>query len=111
MLDYGNSSSFSVQVDGPFGNAGSSAKLVNITIPAATWKGAESPYAQVVNVENVSVNSRVDLAPDADQIAMLQDRCIALMAENDAGVVTIYAFGNKPDQDLIMQAVLTEVVA
>ena len=34
---------------------------------------------------------------------------IALMAENSEGVVTVYAFGDKPLDDMAIQATLTEV--
>lgn len=109
---YGENSGFTVQLEGPYsGSGGSSAKIVNVTIPADTWKGAESPYSQVVDVDGITANSKVDLTPSAEQITMFRNRCIAMMAENDSGVVTVYAFGDKPEDDLVISATLTEVVA
>lgn len=108
---YGDSIGFSVQMEGPFGNTGSSVKIVNIFIPAAAWKGGESPFSQIVEVENISANSKVDLNPSMEQLCTFRDRGTALMAENDGGVVTIHAFGDKPAEDLMIQATLTEVTA
>jgi hypothetical protein len=59
-------------------------------------------------VEGISVSSRVDLLPGPEVLGML--RCI-LTAENDAGTVTVYALGEKPLEDITLQAALTEVVA
>lgn len=108
---YGDGTGFSVQMEGPFGNAGSSVKIVNISIPAASWKGGESPFSQVVEVEHISANSKVDLNPSMEQLCTFRNRGIALMAENDGGVVTIHAFGDKPAENLVIQATLTEVIA
>lgn len=106
-LEYGAGGDIQVTLEGPFGNAGESARLTEIFLPASGWKGADSPYAQAVTVEGVSVNSKVDLQPSP---AQLLGRRLALMAENDQGVVTVYALGDKPEGDLLVQATLTEVV-
>ena len=39
--DYGTSSSYEVQMEGPFGSVGSSGKITQISLPAANWKNAE----------------------------------------------------------------------
>ena len=85
-------------------------KITNISIPAASWTGAEAPYSQVVTVNGVTVNSKVDLQPTATQIIALQDANIMLMTENNDGVVTVYAIGGIPTSDYTMQALITEVV-
>lgn len=109
---YGNSSNITVKMGGPYGNAGgSSAKITQIEIPAAAWKGASSPYSQEVIVDVISVNSRVDLLPSVDQIISLRENGIALTAGNDAGTVTIYAIGNKPADDYTIYATVSEVTA
>lgn len=109
---YGNSSNITVKMSGPFGNAGgSSAKITEIAIPAASWKGASSPYSQEVIVEVISVNSRVDLIPSVAQIGKLRENGIALTVGNDAGTVTVYAIGNKPAEDYVVQAIVSEVTA
>ena len=109
---YGNSSSITVQMAGPFGNAGgASVKLTEISLPAANWKGAISPYSQVVEVEGVSVNSMVDLQPSIEQLEIFHDKDIAFSTENDGGVVTVYAIGDKPTNDYTIQATIVEVTA
>lgn len=105
---YGAGGGISVTLAGPFGGSGTGSRLTELTLSAAGWKGAISPYSQQVSVEGISVNSRVDLLPGPALLGML--RCI-LTAENDTGTVTVYALGEKPQQDITLQAALTEVVA
>jgi hypothetical protein len=111
-LEYGTGGNISVQMAGPFGaGGGSSAKLTEIVLPAANWKGAASPYSQVVTVDNVSVNSKVDLQPSVEQLEIFHDKDIAFSTENDGGVVTVYAVGDRPTNDYTIQATIMEVVA
>ena len=108
-LDYGAGGPISVSMAGPFGGGGgTAAKLRNITLPAANWKGGESPYYQVVDVEGVSVNSKVELQASAETF---YNKAIALTAVNEEGVVTVYASGDKPTDDYTIQATITEVIA
>ena len=111
-LEYGTGGNISVQMAGPFaGGGGSSVKLTEIVLPAANWKGAASPYSQVVTVEGVSVNSMVDLQPSVEQLEIFHDKDIAFSTENDGGVVTVYAVGDRPTNDYTIQATIMEVVA
>jgi hypothetical protein len=84
-------------------------RIATITLSAANWSGASAPYSQVVEVSSATAASKIDLQPTAAQIVELQNADIALMAENDNGVVTIYSFGGKPSVDMSMQVMLTEV--
>lgn len=109
--EYGNGSTLlSVNMEGPFGSSVSYAKVSSVTIYADKWKGAISPYSQVVTADGVSLNSKVDLQPSAEQLEKLSDSMISLMAENDNGIVTVYAVGNKPKEDFKIQATITEVI-
>lgn len=108
---YGNSSGISVHMAGPFGSAGAAVKLTEIYLPAANWKGAISPYSQVVAVEGVSVNSMVNLQPSVEQLEIFHDKDIAFSTENDGGVVTVYVIGDKPTNDYTIQATIMEVTA
>ena len=111
-LEYGEGGSFTVTMDGPFGNAGSSVvKLTSFSAFVANWKGGTSPYFQTVDVPGISVNSKVDIQMNAEQMQQMRDMDIAFTTENDAGVVTLWAIGDKPETDLVFQATLTEVVA
>ena len=111
-LEYGQGGGFEVRMSGPFGGGGggSAAKLGTITLPVANWKGAESPYSQVVSVGEVSVNSMVNLHASVEQIEMMRIKRIAMTASNEGGTVTVYAIGNKPDTDMTVQASVTEVI-
>lgn len=84
-------------------------RIATVTLAADGWTGSASPYSQVVEVNTVTTASKIDLQPTASQIVSLQNDDIALMAENDAGVVTIYSFGGVPAVDMTMQVLLTEV--
>ena len=110
-LHYGQGAGITVAMEGPFGGGGVSVKLREITLPAANWKGGESPYSQVVEVEGVSVNSKVDLQPSVEQLEIFHDKDLAFSTENNAGVVTVYAIGDKPTSDYTIQATIMEVVA
>ena len=111
-LDYGTGGNYTVSMAGPFaGNGGSTVKLTEVTLLAANWKGGESPYYQVVEVDGVSVNSKVDLQPSVEQLELFHDKDIAFSTENDCGIVTVYAIGDKPMNDYIIQATVMEVIA
>ena len=85
-------------------------KHTTISLPAAKWTGSANPYSQVVTVNGATANSKIDLQPTALQIVELQNADIALMADNNNGVITVYALGGKPKVDYTMQALITEVV-
>lgn len=106
---YGTAAGLTVLLAGPFGSAGAAVKLTVITLPAAGWKGAASPYAQQVSVDGISVSSMVDLQPDARQLEQLRRLELALTAVNEEGVVTVYATGDLPAEDITVQATVTEV--
>lgn len=84
-------------------------RVSNITLAADSWTGSSSPYSQVVEINTVTTATKVDLQPTITQMVSLQNDDIALMAENDNGIVTIYSFGGKPSADMTMQVQLMEV--
>lgn len=110
-LNYGNGGGMTVTMEGPFGSGGTAAKLTEIVLLADAWKGGESPYSQVVVVDGVSVNSMVNLHLSAEQLELFHDKDIAFVAENDGGVVTVYAIGDRPTLDHTIQVTLMEVIA
>ncbi len=111
-LQYGSGGSISVYMAGPFsGGSGSTEKITNVYLPVIGWKGAASPYSQEVSVGEVSVNSRVDLILSEEQLSAFYDKDLVLFAQNSDGVVTVFAIGDKPLEDLTIQAIVTEVVA
>ena len=81
-----------------------------ITLLASAWEGEESPYSQVVNIDGITENSQVDLTPSVEQLTIFRQKELALVTENEDGVVTVYAIGDKPTNDYTMQVTITEVV-
>ena len=84
-------------------------RVSTITLQKDNWSGNSSPYYQTVNINTVTVDTKVELNPTVSQIVSLQNDDIALMAENNAGVVKVYSFGGKPSENMVMQVTLTEV--
>lgn len=85
------------------------AKLAEVTLLASAWSGGNSLYSQVVDVDGATPYSRVDLLPSVEQLAVFHSKDVAFVTENDGGVVTVYAIGEKPTNDYTMQVSITEV--
>ena len=84
-------------------------RISTITLAVDRWTGNSAPYSQVVEVNTATPVTKVELNPTAAQIVSLQNDDIALMAQNDAGTVTVYSFGGKPSVSMTVQVTLTEV--
>ena len=84
-------------------------KSTTVTIPAANWTGNTNPWSQVVSINGVTENSKVDLQPTAQQIVALQDAEVSIMLQNDSGVITAWAIGTKPTVDYTFDVLITEV--
>ena len=112
-LQYGEGGELEVTMEGPFASieGGSTEKLATIHLPVSEWKGAERTFFQIVQVDEVSANSMVKLQASVEQLEKLQDMDLSFTAVNDAGVVTVYAVGDKPTEDWTLQATVVEVVA
>lgn len=95
------------QMKGPSG--GTAVRLTEVILLASGWVGSESPYSQVVAVENATQYSLVDLQPSVDQLAIFHEKDLAFVAENEDGVITVYAIGDKPANDYTIQATVMEV--
>mgnify|MGYP003290228117 CR=1 FL=1 len=88
---------------------GTTARIAYVNILANKWTGTKSPYSQVVTVEGVTANSQVDLTPSVEQLVIFYEKDLTFVTENDGGVVTVYAIGQKPANDYTIQATVTEV--
>lgn len=84
-------------------------RITTINLLAVNWEGETTPYSQVVEISSVTPTTKIDLQPTVEQIVYLQDQGIALMVENDDCVTTVYSFGEKPLDDMSIQAQLMEV--
>ena len=85
-------------------------KYATINLLASAWQGAEDPYSQIVTLPCATERSKVDLLPSVEQLAIFHDKDIAFVTENDGGVVTVYAIGDKPTQNYVIEVCVTEVV-
>lgn len=108
IADVNGIQSFDV-MDG--GGSAASARIGEVTIYAESWVGNASPYSQVVAVSGVTENSQVDLTPSVEQLAIFYEKDITFVTENDGGIVTVYAIGQKPTNDYTIQVTITEVEA
>lgn len=89
--------------------ATTSARIAYVTLDANAWLGSKSPYSQVVSIPGVTKYSQVDLTPNVEQLSVFHDKDLAFVTENTNGVVTVYAIGQKPENDYTIQATITEV--
>ena len=85
-------------------------KIRTILLSADGWVGDDSPFSQVVDIEGITNNSKVDLQPTTEILSYLSDEEITLTTTNEAGVVRVYALGSKPTIDITIQISITEVI-
>lgn len=90
-------------------SGGASARISSVTIKASAWTGSGSLHSQVVTLSGITSYSKVDLLPSVEQLAIFHDKDVAFVTENEDGVVTVYAIGDKPTNDYTMQVSITEV--
>ena len=96
------------------GNTSSSqppAKIIDISLPADKWIGDESPYYQILKDDDITSNSKVDLQPSPEQLCIFHNKDLAFTTGNEEGTVKIYSIGDKPLNDYVIQATITEVTA
>jgi hypothetical protein len=86
-----------------------SGMVSDVTLLASKWAGGASPYSQVVTINGITPYSKVDLLPSVEQLAIFHNKDVAFVTENEDGVVTVYAIGDKPTQDYTMQVSIAEV--
>lgn len=98
-------------IDSLAAGGGSVAKLTNVTLSSSAWKTeAENLHSQVVVIDGITSYSKVDLLPSVEQLAIFHNKDVAFVTENEDGVLTVYAIGDKPTIDYTMQAQITEVI-
>lgn len=85
-------------------------KTVTISLPSSAWvKDSENQYSQIVDIAGVTQYSKVDLQPTPEQLTIFHEKDVTFVTENDGGTVTVYCIGQKPLNDYVMQATITEV--
>ena len=100
-----------VQVVNPGGGGSAVAtKIASVTLDASKWvTESENLHFQVVTIDGTTERSKVDLLPSVEQLAIFHNKDVAFVAENEDGVITVYAIGDKPTLDYTMQVSITEV--
>jgi len=83
-------------------------KIRSISLPVASWVEENGTWLQVVKIDGVTSNSKIDLQPNKELLAYLIDEEISLVAENNQGIVSIYALGYQPDRDIEIQVTIVE---
>lgn len=74
-----------------------------------SWSGG-NPFTQAVSLTGVTANSKVDLQPDAQVLAvLLRDGATAIWVQNDNGALTACVMGGAPTEHLTIQCTVTEV--
>ena len=86
-------------------------RYTSVSISSNAWVGDVSPFSQIVTVNGVTKNSKIDPQPSVEQIALLQSSEASLMIENDNGIVTVWSIGEKLYEDMILQVLITEVAS
>ena len=104
----GNGSTLEEMIREIMGGA-ASARIGEVTLPAAAWTGSGSLWSQVVGIEGVTDRSQVDLTPSVEQLVVFYEKDLTFVTENENGVVTVYAIGQKPANDYTIQVTITEV--
>ena len=95
---------------GPKGDTGDAGvTLGSITLAAGGWSGS-GPYAQTAALAGLPAAALVNLQPTAEQLMLLQQQGVtALTAANQDGVLTVYALGAAPQDELTLQVTVTPV--
>jgi hypothetical protein len=99
-----------IQILGSLSPVAPTVRVSEVNLLSADWIGDASPYSQVVHIDGVTEYSQVDLKPNVTQLAIFHDKDLAFVTENDDGVVTVYAIGDKPLDNYTIQVSITEVV-
>ena len=85
------------------------ATIGTVELLSKNWQGSGNLYSQVVAIDGVGENSQVDLTPSVEQLVVFYEKDLTFVTENEDGVVTVYAIGQKPENDYTIQVTITEV--
>ena len=91
-------------------------KTASVYLDCEQWMqatdGDDDRYYQVVTVKNavITPNSKVDLNPSSDELAIFHEKDLAFVAENWDGQVRVYCIGQVPQNSYDINVTVTEVV-
>lgn len=85
--------------------------IVDTVSLGTSWTGT-GPYTQVVTIDGIESDSKIDIQPDADVInKLMESGTTALYIVNDNGVATAVALGAAPNATLTIQCTITKTAA
>lgn len=85
--------------------------IVDTVSLGTSWTGT-GPYTQVVTIDGIDSDSKIDLQPDANVInKLMESGTTALYIVNDNGVATAVAIGAAPNAALEIQCTITKTAA
>lgn len=85
--------------------------IVDTVSLGTSWTGT-GPYTQVVTIDGIESDSKIDIQPDADVInKLMESGTTALYIVNDNGVATAVALGAAPNAALDIQCTITKTAA
>ena len=85
--------------------------IVDTVSLGTSWTGT-GPYTQVVTIDGIDSDSKIDLQPDADVInKLMESGTTAMYIVNDNGVATAVAVGAAPTAALEIQCTITKTAA
>jgi hypothetical protein len=87
----------------------SNIRIGEVVLTSSAWTGSGNLFSQVVAISTVTEHTQVDLTPSVEQLDMFYEKDVAFVTENEDGIVTVYAIGQKPQNDYTIQVTLTEV--
>lgn len=90
-------------------SATKAATVSSVTLLADAWETNDSLHSQVVSIEGITERSQVNLTPSVQQLVTFYDRNLTFVTENENGVVTVYAIGEKPTEQLTIPVAISEV--
>lgn len=102
-----------IAVENTISSLGSTtASIGTVTLLSKDWVASGSSgnlYYQEVTIAGVTENSQVDLTPSVEQLLVFYEKDLTFVTENEGGRVTVYAIGQKPENDYTIQVTITEV--
>lgn len=91
-------------------DTGSKLTIGTANLLADKWVDrSENLHSQVVAIDGVTPYSQVDLTPSVEQLAVFYEKDLTFVTENEDGIVTVYAIGQKPTNDYTIQVTIKEV--
>ena len=90
-------------------------RIITVTLNADAWvqiTDENNPkfghYYQVLTIENITTQSRLDLQPDLGVIDEFKKLKLIFSTENNNGVISVFSTGSIPGKNYTMQATIVE---